>query len=859
VAVLVTGAEGDSVAETLGELLRRLRKQAGLTQQELEERAGVSVSTIRRMENDKPFDHRLGTVTLLADALGAGPEDRQRLAAALGGVAGTPGADGPAADEQAKDGPAARVPAARSPAPDNAFASAPDPTPASAPGAVRGPLADAADELAREIKRRWQHEEAQRRVHHPYPLPVRWREVPAGLADHAENSRHPARREAPSGTDMSGALHEVAAVYRRVGTGRLVILGRAGSGKSVLAIRFVLDLLEARGTGQGSQPVPVIFGVGSWDPTAVRLRDWMARRLLRDHPHLARRVPSGKTLAADLLDAGLVLPVLDGFDEIAEGLRRDALDVLNRVSTPLVLTSRRGEFAQAVEAAHAPLASAAGIELCDLTLDDLMEYLPRTAPPLPATPGGPGASGTSGGAEFGTTWDTVLDELRTTDRPDGTHLAEALRTPLMIALARTLYSDAPDRSPEELLDRAVFPDAHAIEEHLLAGFVPAVYRRHVPEPLDDGSPGGPRGVPRDPERAQRWLGYLAHHLVRFDHERQDLAWWQLGDSLRLSTRVLAVMLASGLCVALATWCVGLASLPFLASSPTALTPGQVMIEGVLVGLTAALAYGTSYVAVGMRKAGRGVEPTSVRLRRPGRYRGMGRRPPGETTGILAAVLLGGLVMGAGFALAVSLQSHLFFDVPLASSAMLHITLTNMLLYPLIFGPFCCLVFGIVVALEAPLDVTTAATPEGLLSSNRVTAGRRALVLAPMLCLAVVVGGYVLVFLLHGVFGDLEWTLAGALPIAAAAGLGGTAAYVVAFTAWGQWVLLSRIWLPLTGKLPWDTAAFLDDAYRRGVLRRRGAVHQFRHLRLQHHLARTYREEQGRYRTATFTPPPADPA
>ena len=121
------GAEGDGVADTLGKLLRRLRKQAGLTQQELEERAGVSVSTIRRMENDKPFDHRLGTVTLLADALGAGPQDRQRLAAALGGVAGTPGAGMPP-----QDAPAADVPAARSPATETA----------PAPGAVHGPLAD---------------------------------------------------------------------------------------------------------------------------------------------------------------------------------------------------------------------------------------------------------------------------------------------------------------------------------------------------------------------------------------------------------------------------------------------------------------------------------------------------------------------------------------------------------------------------------------------------------------------------------------------------------------------------------------------------------------------------------------------
>lgn len=62
-------------------------------------------------------------------------------------------------------------------------------------------------------------------------------------------------------------------------------------------------------------------------------------------------------------------------------------------------------------------------------------------------------------------------------------------------------------------------------------------------------------------------------------------------------------------------------------------------------------------------------------------------------------------------------------------------------------------------------------------------------------------------------------------------------YVIAFTAWGQWVLLARIVLPLTGWLPWTPVAFLEDAYQRGVLRQAGAVYQFRHARLQESLSR----------------------
>ncbi|MEK8141656.1 hypothetical protein NKH18_00745 [Streptomyces sp. M10(2022)] len=58
------------------------------------------------------------------------------------------------------------------------------------------------------------------------------------------------------------------------------------------------------------------------------------------------------------------------------------MEALNTTSLPLVVTSRRGEFAEAVQEARAPLVRAAGIELGDLNLDDLAVYLSRTAQPV---------------------------------------------------------------------------------------------------------------------------------------------------------------------------------------------------------------------------------------------------------------------------------------------------------------------------------------------------------------------------------------------------------------------------------------------------------------------------------------------
>src|SRR5262249_55587812 len=58
----------------------------------------------------------------------------------------------------------------------------------------------------------------------------------------------------------------------------------------------------------------------TWNPTTAPLLTWLAGRLAVDHPGLAASDSSGATLAAGLLADERILPVLDGFDEIAAGL-----------------------------------------------------------------------------------------------------------------------------------------------------------------------------------------------------------------------------------------------------------------------------------------------------------------------------------------------------------------------------------------------------------------------------------------------------------------------------------------------------------------------------------------------------------
>jgi predicted NACHT family NTPase len=91
----------------------------------------------------------------------------------------------------------------------------------------------------------------------------------------------------------------------------LVILGAPGSGKTTLAVQLLLRLLEIR---TAAYPVPVLLTANGWDTTAhPRIRDWLAFRLSKDYPAL-RAID--EAMPGELVDSGMVLPVIDGLDEL---------------------------------------------------------------------------------------------------------------------------------------------------------------------------------------------------------------------------------------------------------------------------------------------------------------------------------------------------------------------------------------------------------------------------------------------------------------------------------------------------------------------------------------------------------------
>jgi transcriptional regulator with XRE-family HTH domain len=530
-------------------LLRQLRHKTQLTQENLAERAGLSVRTIRRLETGQSANPQLDTVRLLADALELKPDERAHLLAV---------ADGQVSSDS---------PSTNASQPESAFA---------------GRLAAAADDLAHAVGVRWSREEELRRIQDPFPLPVGWQLAPDDVMDHWENIRRVPPGESAEPLDLAGHLPEITDIYRRIPSGRLVVLGRAGSGKSVLAVRFVLDLLKTR---PRAGAVPVVFGLGSWNPATTGFRDWLAGQLVRDHPGLAANSQhGGSNLATLLVEAGRILPVLDGFDELATGLHRAALDALNATTLPLLLTSRPGEY-RSVAGTDA-LTAAAAVRLTDLTVSDLVNYLPRT----------------TNGCTGATVWDPVLTELRDHPaRPASVNLRAVLTTPLMVGLARAIYGGPAGRDPSELLDTDRFGSQYDLEDHLLGSFIPTVYRD--------------QHARWDAELVRSWLGYLARHLDRLD--THDLAWWQLGNVMRRASRMLVVGLVPGLAFGLLS---GL--LVWLVDTPEAgLGPANALVTALEnwlgFGLALALAHGA-----GLTFGGGAFEPSRVRLRTaaPGQVR-----------------------------------------------------------------------------------------------------------------------------------------------------------------------------------------------------------------------------------------------
>jgi hypothetical protein len=443
-------------------------------------------------------------------------------------------------------------------------------------------MAQVADQLAAAVGAQWSSEAVIRRLNDPYPLPVSWTSADASLCDAWDSlvklatsgagwPPPPAAGAWAADPDaLAGEDTDLVKVLARVPTGRLVVLGEPGAGKTMLMVRLVLDLLARRASGA---PVPILVSMASWNPAVQDLQGWLAGRLLTDYPALASPAATGReepTQAAALLAAGLILPILDGLDEIPEQGRGTAISRINEALRPgeeVVVTCRTEQYRAAVRpegsGVEVTLRAAAAVQLCPLDADTVRSYLRDDA----------------AGPVTRARWDPVLAVLGT-DAPTG----QALATPLMVGLARAIYNPrpgelaGPPRDPAELRDPAL-ADRTAVESLLFDAFILAAYR--------NDSYG--RWKARD---AERWLVFLACHLER-TIGGADLAWWQLQGAVASRAFRTGVGLVVGLVAGLVAGLVFGLAVGLKDGLAAGLKDGLVfgLVLGLVIGSVAGLVFG----------------------------------------------------------------------------------------------------------------------------------------------------------------------------------------------------------------------------------------------------------------------------
>jgi hypothetical protein len=376
-----------------------------------------------------------------------------------------------------------------------------------------------ADLLSQGVHGQWRKAAAERVLLTPAPIPVHWSLSSLPVTGDLTAALNGPFNPLPGLTAVTevqlqagGSRCGLFAVYAGLASGRVVVVGGPGSGKSGSAILLLLDALEHReqlgDTERARVPVPVLFPVHGWDPASYSAQDWLAAQLAATYPLFQHR--GGPAEAAALVAAGAIALILDGLDEMDQTARPAALQALSDVPFRVVVLTRSQEMIQAARAAW--LTGAAALQLHDVAGAEGADYLQRAR-------AGPAPSG----------WSQLLAHLR--QQPDSV-LTRGLSTPLALTLIRDTYQTGDDLGV--LLNASSFSTAEDLEQHLIARVLSAAYTPR---------PGRPK--PRySLAQATQALTFIARQMDRDD--TRDLAWWHIPRWAPTIPRILASILAGGL-------------------------------------------------------------------------------------------------------------------------------------------------------------------------------------------------------------------------------------------------------------------------------------------------------------------------
>lgn len=661
-----------------------------------------------------------------------------------------------------------------------------------------------ADLLAGAVNEQWTRAAMDRGLLQSEPIPVRWHRPStpfAGPVAAAVSSRRfqplPGLPAIDRQRLRGGQISDLHAVYGGLGSGRLLIAGAPGAGKSGAAVLLVLAALKHRGQvsdpDRPQVPVPVMFTLHGWDPHTQRVEDWLVARLQQTYPLLGGK--GGARRATRLLAEGKVTLILDGLDEIHEQLRPVALRALNQQAAfRLIVLTRSAEMA--VAASQSLLEDAVALELQDISPATAAAYLTRIQ--LHPAPSG---------------WRELTSRVRHV--PDGP-IAQALSSPLTLTLIRDTYREGGDI--QNFLDFCGPGDRIVSREdivgHLLDRVLPAAYTRR---------PGSPP-LRYDLPTAQHALRCLASRMKQ-DGTR-DLSWWQMREWAPAAPRVIFTGLVMGVIVGIGA---GLAVKP---------------VFGVSAGLIAALGFG---LLVGFReRSSSPMGPRSLRqvVRRssipPSLAVGL---PAGAAVGLpvgLAVGVPGGLAVAIAFGMTVGLAGWLsgvftqhgdYNVAPYSPRTSWRNSRMVGLAAGFVGGLTSGLAFGLSGGLEGALATGIAAG----LGIGLVVWGTAVRVIGVMAGFMAGIAAGLTAGLVIGFTGGIAIGLTSGLIAGLAAGVtvGPVGGFVYSRT-WASTLAFAQ--LAVRWRTPIRLMRFLEDARDRNVLRTVGPAYQFRHARLQDRLA-----------------------
>ena len=698
-------------------------------------------------------------------------------------------------------------------------------------------LDDVADRLALAVKKR---AAAQLPFLPSEPIAVRWKgpsqPVAGPLWVAADSQRFrplPGVPRIEQKQLQDGRLQDLHAVYGGLGSGRLVIVGAPGSGKTSAAVLLVLAALRYRQEQERKEdrrlvPVPVMFTFHGWDP-GTEVQDWLAARLRQTYPLFAGK--GGAAEAAKLVTEGRVSVILDGLDEIPKRLRPAALQALSQQAFfRVVVLARSAEMAAAARGAH--LEGAAALELQDVDPQAAAKYL--TAVQLNPQP----------------RWGHELTDRLS--RAPNSPIAKALSSPLTLTLVRDIYRPSHDdyrTSDDDIRELLAFcdtagRDAEEIQNYLLARILRVAYRP------------GHKPLRYNLQKAEHALRYIAARMNQ--DGTHDLEWWHIPQWASGAPQAITTALGFALVFALAGGLAGWLGLGLKFGLGLGLGIGLVGgLEGGVVSWAEAESPGSTW---------------SLHWRHVfNRWSLVGLLVGGLVGGLVGALvfgLLGGLVFGLLGALTgvdglvggiegdLSLpEADKASPSPLASWRR---DLTSKLVFGLVFSLPTGLAGGLaggfakvhVARLVSGLRhwqvhwlvLGPSAPAHGYFSGLGLVAGLVHGLLYGLVCglffgvAANDLMGCLLGFgLAFGLVGGLAGGLTSGLVFGLVGGLAGGLVFGLMYSAAWQ-SSLAFLQLARRRHTPVRLMRFLNDAHKRNVLRTVGPVYQFRYARLQDRLA-----------------------